>query len=184
MEPLKAGQLLLSAPFLDDANFDRSVVLLTSYDHLGATGFILNKPSALKLFDLYPGPEHFEDFTIQYGGPVSDDNLYFLHKRPDLIPNAFSISKNLFWGGDTKALNALLDQGEVFDHEFTFFMGYSGWSPGQLENEISENSWLVVDGSGLEIFSNSGDQLWRNLLLKYGGPNKIWAHAPQNPLLN
>lgn len=184
MEMLKSGQLLIAAPFLDDTHFDRSVILLTSYDHLGATGFILNKPSALKLSDLYPGPNHFDQFSIQYGGPVSDDNLYFLHKRPDLVPNAYSISKNLFWGGDTQALNKLLEHGEVFDHEFAFFMGYSGWSPGQLESEIAEHSWLVVEGFGLEIFDLPTESLWRNLLLKFGGPNKIWAHAPQDPLLN
>jgi putative transcriptional regulator len=184
MEPLKAGQILVAEPFLGDPNFERSVILLTGYDERGATGFVLNQLSPLTLFDLFLGPDHYQDYMIYQGGPVQEENLYFLHNRPDLIPNAYAINHKLYWGGDIEALKRLIDAGEVLPHEFMFFMGYAGWTAGQLEGEIAERSWIVLSAKDLDVFEIDHEHLWRDLLLQHGGPNKMWAHAPQDPLLN
>lgn len=184
MEPLKAGQFLVAEPFLGDPNFHRSVILITGCDERGATGFVLNHHSSLTLFDLFLGPDHYQEFPIHSGGPVQDDNMYFLHSRPDLIPNAYAISNQLYWGGDIQSLRNLISSGDVHSHEFMFFMGYAGWGPGQLESEIAEHSWIVLEAKELNVFLINPHNLWRDLLLKHGGANKMWAYAPPDPLLN
>ena len=95
-EIIKKGHLLIAEPsILGDLSFNRSVILLADHNTEGSVGFILNKPLDYSVNDLVP--EVDATFTIYNGGPVEQDNLYFIHNIPELIPNSVEISNGIFW---------------------------------------------------------------------------------------
>ena len=95
----KKGNLLIAEPsIIGDVSFNRSIVLLADYSNDGSIGFILNKPLDYTIKDLIP--ELDANFKVYNGGPVEQDNLYFIHKVPDLIPDSIEISLGIYWGGD------------------------------------------------------------------------------------
>ena len=95
----KKGHLLIAEPsILGDVSFNRSVVLLAEHNDEGSIGFILNKPLSYTINDLIP--EIDASFKIYNGGPVEQDNLYFIHNIPEVIPNSVEISNGIYWGGD------------------------------------------------------------------------------------
>jgi putative transcriptional regulator len=183
MKHPKKGQILVSEPFLNDPNFRRSVVLLTGVDAEGAFGFILNHPLQAALGDFLP---ELADFAIPVynGGPVSTDNLYFIHRCSELIHDGVELMEDVFLGGNIENLKAGLLKGTIAPENLLFFIGYSGWSPGQLEGELDEKSWILADLGPIDIFKNHSESLWREILLESGGESRIWAHAPEDPILN
>jgi len=177
------GKLLVAKPsILNDTSFNRSIVLLTEHNNENSIGFIINKPSAYYLEDLVPNV--ICDFTVYEGGPVEQENLYFIHKIPDLLPNSIEVSDGIYWGGDFKELTKILNLGLVTQNDIKFFLGYSGWTKGQLNKELTEESWMITDNVVKYIFECKPQNLWKNFLLKVGGKYKIWANAPKNPSLN
>ena len=103
------GKLLIAEPsILSDSSFNRSVVLLTEHNDNGSVGFIFNKPSNYTLGDLIPEIE--SSLKVYFGGPVSEDSLFFVHKVPELIPESIEIGNGMYWGGDFEAIQDLLKQ--------------------------------------------------------------------------
>src|SRR5690606_19400213 len=99
LDTIQKGKLLLSDPsLLQDMVFGRSVILITEYNSDGATGFIINKSINYAVSDLVPDVEI--PFPVYNGGPVEQDNLYFIHNKPEIIPYSTEISDGIFWGGD------------------------------------------------------------------------------------
>ena len=140
----KKGHLLIAEPsILGDVSFNRSVVLLAEHNDEGSIGFILNKPLNYTINDLLPEIE--ASFKIYNGGPVEQDNLYFIHNIPDIIPNSVEISNGIYWGGDFETTKQLINEGRITKNHIRFFLGYSGWSVNQLEMEMHENSWIVAE---------------------------------------
>ncbi|PHQ55820.1 MAG: transcriptional regulator [Lutibacter sp.] len=177
------GKLLVSEPsILNDKSFNRSVIFLSEHNEDGCLGFILNKPTEFVLNDLIA--EINCNFKIYNGGPVEQDNLYFIHKIPKLIPNSIEIDKELYWGGDFETLTDLLNKKAVKPTEIRFFLGYSGWSIDQLNEELNESTWAVVENNYPNILEVKCDDFWKNQLLEFGGEYQIWANAPKNPNLN
>lgn len=182
MTPSK-GKLLVSEPsILNDQSFNRSIIYLTEYNDNGCIGFILNKPIKFLLKDLIP--EINCNFQIFNGGPVNQENLYFVHRKPALIPNSIEIGDGIFWGGDFEVLTELLNQDKLKQSEIRFFLGYSGWTKNQLQEELKETSWVVIDNKFPNILSIKSNGFWKNQMLKFGGEYQIWANAPKNPTLN
>lgn len=182
LEPLK-GRLLIAEPsILNDSSFNRTIILITEYTEFNSVGFILNRPLDYVLKDLIPDIE--SDFTVYQGGPVEQDNLYFVHKVPDLIPDSIAISDGIFWGGNFDSLKQLLNSRELSSTDIRFFLGYSGWGKNQLKDEININSWFISDSNIKNIFSENEDTFWRNKILEKGGDYKLWANAPNDPSLN
>lgn len=180
---LSKGKLLIAEPsILTDKSFNRSVIYLTEHSKEGSIGFILNKPTEFILSDLIPEIEC--DFTVFNGGPVEQENLYFIHKSPDLIPDSIQISRDMYWGGNFEALTSLLDEGLIKATEIRFFLGYSGWSHEQLKEELRESTWIVAENTIPNLFNIDSDDFWKNQLLEFGGEYQIWANAPENPSLN
>ena len=180
----KKGYLLIAEPTLIDDSFNRTIVLIADHQEGGAIGFITNKPLPVQLTDLLPDFPDF-DAPIFYGGPVQQDNLYFIHSLGKVIPGSVEISRGIYWGGNLAALMELIDKGEVETHEVRFFMGYAGWQSQQLEGEIKEESWLVVENlPNIDLMQDHPDALWRKALLQMDDKYKIWANAPSDPLLN
>ena len=134
------GKILISEPFLPDTFFNRSIVYLTDHSPEGSVGFILNKKLDVKVCDAIAGFETWKD-TLNMGGPVAPDTLHYLHTLGDLIPKSVHIEKNIFWGGDIETIKTLIAFNKLKESQIRFFLGYSGWSAGQLEKELKENSW-------------------------------------------
>lgn len=177
------GKLLIAEPaILNDDSFNRSIILLTEHTNSNTIGFIINKPLRFTINDLIP--EIDNEFIVYQGGPVEQDNLYFVHSVPDKIPDSIEVSNGVYWGGDFDSLKTLLDQKMIEAHEIRFFLGYSGWSHQQLEEEIETNSWFVTENSYANIFAVETKKAWKNKLLERGGDYAIWANAPENIQLN
>lgn len=177
------GKLLIADPSLKDSSFDRTVVLLTEHNENGSVGFILNKPLGFSLKDIVP--ELNCNIEIFNGGPVEQDNLYFIHQSPEIIPNSIEICKGIYWGGDFDALKNVLKEEKINIKSLKFFLGYSGWSSKQLISEMKEDSWLVSDDAPTtKIFEHKPKNLWRNQMRNLGGEYLIWSNSPEDPSMN
>ena len=183
-EKLKKGQLLIAEPsIIGDLSFNRSVILLADHNQNGSVGFIINKPLKYTINDLVPDVE--ANFKIYNGGPVEQDNLYFIHNIPELIPNSVEISVGIFWGGDFELTRKLINSGEIKKDNIRFFLGYTGWEAQQLENEMKSNSWILTENLyENKIIGKSTTDFWKEKILELGGEYIIWSNAPENPLLN
>ncbi len=183
-EKLKKGQLLIAEPTkIGDLSFNRSVILLTDHNKEGSVGFIINKPLKYTINDLIPDVE--ASFKIYYGGPVEQDNLYFIHNVPQLIDNSIEISDGIFWGGDFELTKNLINEGEVNKDNIRFFLGYTGWNSNQLEKEMESNLWIISDNLyENKIIGKSASDFWKEKILELGGDYIIWSNTPENPLLN
>lgn len=177
------GKLLIAEPsILNDKSFNRSVIYLTEHSKEGSIGFILNKPTEFILSDLMP--EIDSDFLIYNGGPVEQENLYFIHQLPELIPDSIQISDEIYWGGNFEALAGLLNTNVIDKSKIRFFLGYSGWSEKQLTEELKESTWIVTENKFQNLLNIDSVEFWKKQLLKFGGEYQIWANAPENPALN
>ena len=183
-EKLQKGQLLLAEPsIIGDISFNRSVILLADHNEEGSVGFILNKPLEYSINDLLP--EINSSFKIYNGGPVEQDNLYFIHTIPELITNSIEISNGIFWGGDFELTKNLINEGKITKEQIRFFLGYTGWSSNQLENELDANSWIVTANNHKSLLlKKSSSQFWKQKIIELGGDYLIWSNAPENPVLN
>ncbi|MBD8489315.1 YqgE/AlgH family protein [Echinicola sp. CAU 1574] len=180
----KSGHLLISEPFLQDENFVRSVVLLCESNEKGAFGLVLNKLSILKIRDLLDELD-FLDIEVFVGGPVEQNTLHFIYKGSPMIEGSIELAKDLYWGGDFDELVMKYKTGQIDLNNFRFFIGYSGWSEGQLESELTENTWIVCERVDSQaIFEASPDDLWRVALRNMGGDFQVLANYPIDPRLN
>jgi putative transcriptional regulator len=179
----KKGRLLIAEPsILNDSSFNRSIILLTEHTKNSAIGFILNKPLSFTVNDLIP--EINCSFQVYQGGPVEQDNLYFIHKVPDLIPDSIEVDNGIYWGGNFESLKSLLNNQDLKNSDIRFFLGYSGWDTHQLEDELTTDSWFISENDFPNIFNADNETIWKNKLLQKGGKYKIWANAPGDIQLN
>jgi putative transcriptional regulator len=183
-QKLLAGNILLSAPFLNDENFVRSVILLCEHEDQGSFGFVINKPSILNLGDLVK-ELNFLESEVFVGGPVEQNTLHFIYFGPQTVPGSKPLGKDVWWGGDFSVLVQLLKSNQLDETQVRFFIGYSGWGEGQLESELIEETWVVYSGiTSFEVFENSSDQIWRQLMKGMGGEFEIQSNYPIDPRLN
>lgn len=177
------GKMLVSEPYLPDPNFERTIVLLCEHNDDGSFGFVLNKSSMAKITDVMEG---FEDFDAQVfvGGPVQQDTLHYLHRCNEL-ENAIPIVDDIYWGGDFENLKFLINTKQLTPSDVKFFLGYSGWSTGQLEGELDVDSWIVSDkfDSSL-VFETDPQEMWRRSLEIMGGRFSVYSKYPVDPRMN
>jgi putative transcriptional regulator len=179
---IHAGSLLIAEPNLGDANFERAVVLLCETNPEGSFGLVINKPSEYILSELLESC--LADHKVYVGGPVQKDTLHYIHCRPDLIKNSVALGNNIFWSGDFDNVTFNLMLGTLKETEIRFFIGYSGWGPNQLDDEIEQKSWFLTETTSGELFSLESQKYWREFLKNMGGKYKIIANAPLDPNLN
>jgi putative transcriptional regulator len=180
-KPIVAGDLLIADPFMDDPNFKRAVVMVTENDHTGTLGLVLNKPSIFKLKEILTDFPKF-DANVYLGGPIGLDRLNFIHSYPELIPKSIHIVDHLYWNGDYEALKKAVKDQKILPHNIKFFLGYSGWEIGQLEEEMKDNTWMISKNYR-NIFKGS-QYMWKDVLEKMGGKYKVIANYPEDPSLN
>jgi putative transcriptional regulator len=177
-----SGTILISEPFSNDAYFKRSIVLLTVNDEEGSVGFILNKHVNIQTIELF-GQDIQLDANVSIGGPVSIDRIDYLHTLGSIIPESKHIIGNIYWGGNFGVILNLLKQNAIRKDQIRFFLGYSGWSKGQLKNEIENKFWLVSHADHSTLMTKDTDY-WRNTLQKMGKKYAAWLNIPEDPQMN
>ncbi|PWH10379.1 transcriptional regulator [Bacteroidetes bacterium SCGC AAA795-G10] len=181
---MNQGKLIVATPsILGDFNFRRSVILLASQKTSGSIGFILNKKLHYKLNDVV------EDINIKfplfYGGPVEQDNLFYLHRLGNVIPDSIEINSSLSWNGDFKFITKLINENKLKVNDIRFFLGCSSWSNGQLEKELDEKSWEPFEiVSSEKVLKMKIQNMWQKCMISLGGKYRVWSNAPENPNFN
>lgn len=174
----KPGSILLSDPFLQEDYFTRSVVLVCEHNSNGSFGLVLNNLIDIQLNQLDPAfPITSKQVSI--GGPVDEQNICYVHSFGERVENSLFISDDIYFGGDFDQLS------EAFKNNpggnLLFFLGYSGWSPGQLSEELKANSWLVIDNiTPTEIYEQPSD-FWKYCMNKQGKRFAAMSNFPINP---
>jgi putative transcriptional regulator len=181
--PPKKGRILIAEPFLHGDYFSRSVVFLVAHSEKGAVGFILNKKIDVHLQDVFLDFPEF-DANVFLGGPVSADSVFFVHKLGGKLPGSINVLGDLYWGGDFDELKKLIGSGVVDPADIHFFLGYSGWDAGQLENELKDDSWLVTDVDENIVLQEADSASWTDFVKKAGNRYSIWENYPENPSFN
>jgi putative transcriptional regulator len=176
------GSILIAEPGLIDSNFKRSVILLVEHNEQGTIGFTLNRTLDFDIQELIPDFPKF-NASIAVGGPVSPGSIQFIHTLGNIVPNTIKVSDGLFWGGDFDSLKPLILQNKLTPRNIRFFIGYSGWDPNQLQNELKEGSWVVSDLDVVQVMA-AHDDLWKKAVMQLGAKFKPWTIYPENPSLN
>jgi putative transcriptional regulator len=170
------GQLLVAAPALHDPNFHRTVVLVAEHGDEGAMGLVLNRPTDTSVGDALPAlaPLAGEEDPVYVGGPVALESVLAVAELDD--PDDAS---DLLFGavGFVQEPDVPVVRGRVY-------VGYAGWSAGQLEAELEEESWLVLPAEADDLFSDDPDGLWSAVLRRQGGPYALLSLMPPDPSLN
>ena len=177
------GTLLIANPFLKDPNFSRTVIFLCENTVQGTFGFVLNKQFSTNLDLLFPDLG-MPSFPVFSGGPVQPDSLHFLHQYPDLISGGEEVFDGVYWGGNFESLQIHLKNNTIATDKIRFFVGYSGWTEGQLDMEMKEDSWITVKATRKLIFETSVADTWKESLNFLGGDYKLMANYPIDPQLN
>ncbi len=181
MSDFKAGTLLIAEPFMHDPNFGRSVVLICEHNDVGTTGFIINKLMDVRIHKLVPGfPE--SKAAVYMGGPVATDSLHYLHNVGSMLENSIEVSPGVFWGGDFESLKFLMSTGVIKDENIKFFVGYSGWTAGQLDEEMLDPSWLISEMDPNYLFKTRPFVLWQSVLHNKGDKYTVIAQMPEEGL--
>ena len=155
-DKLKAGKLLLASANMLESNFKRTVLIMCEHNEKGSLGFILNRPMEFKVCEAIAGFEDIEE----------------------------PLHMGLFWGGDKNQLSFLLNTGLMQPSEIRFFLGYAGWTAGQLESEFEEGAWYTAEASKEMIFSDAYERMWSRSVRSKGGEYQLVANAPELPGLN
>lgn len=174
------GQLLLASPALHDGVFDRSVILLAEHSlKEGAFGLVLNHPTGHVVGDLLTDESFapLRQVSVHFGGPVARDQLTF---------SAFWWSqehKRLRW-----AIRIPAEEAAQRSHQpgtlVRAYVGYSGWSPGQLENELQLHSWIAARPHA-DLFGQTHDKsLWAEILRHLSPYHRLISEAPEDPFMN
>lgn len=177
------GRILISEPFLLDNYFKRSIVLITEHSEEGTVGFVLNKPVNMKVNEIMTDFPTVNAF-VSLGGPVQTNTLHYIHTLGDIIPGSIKVIENIYWGGDFDVIRRLLESGSLNNENIRFFLGYSGWQSNQLEDELSNNAWVVADIAPEEIMTPMNKFFWNKALNKLGKKFQMWANFPENPQMN
>lgn len=177
------GMALVSQPSLTDRFFNKSVVMMVEHGAEGSFGFIVNKPANVKLSHVTSEFIGF-DAELFLGGPVQVNNLFYVHTKGDLVKGSLKIIEGVYWGGDISEIRDLISSGNLTDQDIRFYAGYSGWQPKQLNREMKENSWIVVDGLKNFVFAKQPTGLWKRIVLELGEEFAPWVNYPADPTMN
>ena len=182
--PPATGKVLIATPFLSDPDFSRSVILLCEHGAAGTLGFVLNQLTGLTLGDLIAELElSMPPLSIYNGGPVQHDTLHVLHRIPGLLGGTL-VAPGIYWGGSFETLKQLIKKNEYNEFDLRLFMGYSGWSEGQLDREMSESTWLVGTPTPELLFEVEPHLVWKTAISQLGKNYSFLANLPIDPQLN
>ena len=179
LEP-KTGNILISEPLMNDFHFGRSVILLVDHEATeGSFGVIINKKLNVSVNHIV---DDFADFEapVYLGGPVCDNQLFFIHTLGELVPDSCTIIDGLYWGGDLETLRTLIATGIANEDNTRFYLGYSGWDAGQLVSELVRNSWLIGEIKLEQYLNTPTEKMWQRFVDQQGNQYAMWRRFPKN----
>ena len=181
----RQGSLLVSAPFLKDYHFARSVVLVVEHNDEGSMGIVMNKnfSNLMTLNELVPELASIPPIPLYKGGPVGRDTLFYLHTF-SYLKDALPLGNGLYVNGDFEQMKRYILAGGEIQGMVRFFMGYAGWQRGQLTQEIEANTWMVSNDSQVDLLNMYLRDLWKESLCDMGGKYAVWSHYPKYPIMN
>ena len=181
----RKGDLLISAPFLKDFYFARSVILMIENNDEGSMGIVLNKSFSnfMTLNEVIPEFASLPPIPLYKGGPVERKTLFYLHSFSEL-KDALPLGNGLYVNGDFEQMKRYLLCGGSTQGYIRFFMGYTGWQKGQLKQEIETNTWIINKDSHLDLLNMNLRDLWKESLCDMGGKYAVWSHYPKYPIMN
>ena len=171
---LRRGMFLIAGPRLPDPRFARTVVLLLEYDQTGALGLVINRPTQLPLGDaLVTPPPGSADHLVHSGGPVEHRRLLALLRSPEQVGDAQHVFGDVYASGSMDTLREMLERD---DHaaDVRTYLGYAGWSPGQLDAELARGDWIVTPADAESIFDAPPEEVWEALMRENAGR---WVRA-------
>lgn len=145
------GKVIISAPDINDENFQNTPILIVEHNERGAVGFILHLPLMRNLNELTEF-SNYPPIPLYIGGPVDQENLFFLHRRPDLIEGGMQIKDGVYYSGDFQQVLTHLQDRTLDENDICLLVGYAGWDPQQLEEEMKEGSWIVSEYPATYVF--------------------------------
>lgn len=181
----RQGSLLVSAPFLKDYHFARSVVLVVEHNDEGSMGIVMNKnfSNLMTLNELVPELASIPPIPLYKGGPVGGDTLFYLHTF-SYLKDALPLGNGLYVNGDFEQMKRYILAGGETQGMVRFFMGYAGWQRGQLTQEIEANTWMVSNDSQVDLLNMYLRDLWKESLCNMGGKYAVWSRYPKYPIMN
>lgn len=183
MESLR-NHLLIAMPTLKDPYFSRSVTYICEHDDKGAMGLIINQPAPITVSELLKQVEHLEleqlpnatkERKVYAGGPVSPERGFVLHSAQHGWTSSLQVSPEIMVTTSKDILTSLGT--EAAPEHYIVTLGYSGWSEGQLEDELARNSWLTIPADDDLIFNVPADKLWEEAAKRLG--IDIWSISPE-----
>lgn len=184
----ETGRLLVAEPFLHDEHFERSVIVPVTIDPAdGVMGLVLGHKSDMTLGEIVDCVDEDCSIPVYLGGPMGQDTLFYIHKLgTDFDPDSKPLGNGLWLG--SYAQSALMAAClKIFpENSFRFFLGYSGWTPGQLEREIKEDTWAMTTDtlSADTLLTLDGDKLWNYAVRSLGERFRHWLLHPRRSYLN
>jgi putative transcriptional regulator len=179
------GRLLVATPVLDDPNFRRTVVLLLDHNDEGALGIVVNRPLEVDVSAVLPlwQPYATAPGRLFQGGPVALDSALGVVAVPGDDAEPVGVKRIIGSVGlvDLDIPPQIIVGGVA---GLRIFAGYAGWGSGQLETEISDGAWYVVDAEARDPFTDSPDQLWRQVLRRQRGDLAFVSTFPDDPAMN
>jgi putative transcriptional regulator len=179
-----AGRLLVATPLLNDPNFARTAIFVAEHSADGALGVVINRPSQTDVSEVLPLWEAAvsSPSVVFVGGPVSPDGALAIGRIGGTPPHpGFQPVVDGFGVVDLEGDPALLAPHLA---GLRVFAGYAGWGPGQLDGEVEEGAWYVLDGAPDDVFCHRPDVLWRDVLRRQGGELALVSTFPADPTLN
>lgn len=178
------GDLLIADPsIIGDETFHRSAIYISAIQESSPMGFIINKPFEFSLAEVLPEIRN-KELPLYYGGLIDNDLLFVLHNAEELANCSKHIKHKTYFSGEVEKAIEALNQGLLNQSNCRFFLGYSGWSTGQLENEKKQSNWLSQNLKPKNIFSLNTKSLWRDAIKSQGGDYHLWVNTPDNPGYN
>ena len=180
------GSLLIANPVLPDPNFSRTVILLCDHDEQGSFGLVINRSTQLKAPDLFLNIIILKSYNekVYLGGPVSQSMVFFLCRSPSAAGKLDEVCSGVYLGSNLETLESLYASLKNPEQDIRFYLGYSGWSSGQLAEEMEQNSWLVQKANEQFIFLDSESLIWPKAVNSLGEKYQYLTKAPVNPQWN
>lgn len=172
---LTAGRILISVPFFNDPFFNRTVVLLTDFDAHNRAGLVLNKQTGYPVNKIVSGVK--VDAPMYIGGPVMINDVFCVHNHAN-HKNAHKLLPGIYLGYDELFL-AIIEHEAIKTIRYKFMIGYSGWSSGQLEEEIENKMWIVANANPELVFDTPADEVWRTAVKQLGKDYQHWLELPK-----
>ena len=182
---LGKGVFLVAAPALRDPNFRQTVILLCEHGAEGALGVVVNRPTGMLISEALPQVPVLEGqhHLLFVGGPVQPNQILILYRVSQEPTETHHVFDGVYLGGNMDALDRVL-HAPSSNESFRAYVGYSGWGPGQLENEMKTGSWITLPADPIVVFQQEPSRIWPEIMQSLGAPYDFYSQMPPDPNLN